>query len=265
MIAGLLVRIGLGALAPHLITMALGSLVVGGGAAAWFVGWTDWKTAGLLVLCLVLVGLLFTSESKAARVLIALVVGVTLYAKGRIDEGLTHDNTLEALAKAHQVEIATLRGNHAQALKTERERQETEGQKALLAAAEAKESFTQAKAQLKLELDRIKEGAKHATDADYLVFNADDIADLNRLRYDPAKRKGRGSVRSGPTKHKGSPKLDGKALPAPAKVRGYVHEQETGKGSRGPGREVVRAVPTKAPAVSQACQGEGCSIKWRGF
>jgi hypothetical protein len=270
MIARLLVKVGLSAAIPYLVQIALGSALFGGGLMTWLAGWSDWQTSVLLVFSLTLVAFLATSNSKASRVGMALVIGATLYIKGRIDEDVSHEAEMDSLKTSmeisHKADIARMRAAHDAALKVEEERQARISETLKQQAEAEKDVFDKAVSSLKEELRKIKEGAKDAADADSPVLDTDDVRSLNRLRHDPKQRKpGRTPVRRGKAKTSQGPVLDASPLSKTAGVPRKADEKAGSGGWMGLGFLSGGSLPASTLGLGQACEGAGCSISWRGF
>lgn len=259
-----MIRWIIGLVAPNLLRVALGGVLFGGSVSSWLLGWTDWKTAGLFLVCCVLIGLLTTTPSKTTRLMIAVVLGAALYIKGRIDEGLPHDKEIAELEESHNKAIASLHEQYKTSSEYEEARQARVHQEALQRADNIKAEFDSVKQRLRAELDKLKSEAANATDT-APVLDATDIAALNRLRYDPRTRARTRPVRGVKTKAWRSAGLDAKALPKASGVPKGRNVKVRTKGRVGPGRKAVRAVPAAPWFLGKTCEGSRCRIKWQWF
>ena len=161
----------------YAIPLAIGGALSAGGFSAWLAGWTDYKSAILMVIVIGVVLYAITTNSVIGRVAAALVIVAACYIKGRIDEGLKTEARLEAQA-------ASIHAAYKEATDAERARQASEAEAASQRAEAAKTEWEAERLRLRAELKQLSKGALDDKDAARDAFSVDAINRLNRLRFD---------------------------------------------------------------------------------
>lgn len=201
-------RLGLAAGGWILPLILFGGLSLGG-AGAWLAGWTDYKSAILLVVTIAGVAYALSTNSVIGKAIAVVIVVVAAYVKGRIDEGLQTEALLEKQAKEiHQT--------YKDATDAEVARQAAAAEEARKAAEAEKLVWQAERDKLRQALKDLEKGAIDDPDAMRDAFSADAIKRLNQLRFERKPAAPRRLSPKAPART--APVLDDPAVPAPPSV-----------------------------------------------
>lgn len=262
--------------APTLIGLAL----TGGGTAAILGGWTDHKTAILLVIVAGLCIAVYSTEAKWARTVILAIICVTLYIKGRIDEQVLAEDLAAAAKIMHENTVKGIHDQYRKAAAAEQARQERVNQEASSAAAVAKAEWDAERLRMQMALKQLQEEAARDPKANDQSLSADAVARIDKLRHNPrtAKRKrsrrvpaSRPKANYQPAQQRPQAAVDDPPLSPFAKLfEGWGSPSKLGgpdtlpaKADRGrvaKGSRTVRGVPPEEGRAGQTCIGAGCGI-----
>lgn len=262
----------------------LGAALTGGGGAIWLSGWTDHKTAILLVVVAALCIAVYTTEAKWARTVILVIICGTLYIKGRIDEQVLQEALMNAAKEMHERTVSGIHQGYRTAAAAEQARQERVNQEASTAAAVEKAEWDAERLRLRMALEQAQKEAANDPKANDQSLSADAVKRIDQLRHNPrAKRKRSRRVPASrpkadyqPAQQRSQAQVDDQALPSladvfkgwgwgtPNKLGGPTASDalpakaDRGRMDKGP-RE-VRGVPPEEGRAGAVCIGAGCGI-----
>lgn len=217
-LATFFIKRGLGYVVPWLLPAAIGLLVGGGGLASWWNELSDNKTILLgMVTAAAIAGLIYvavTIENQLVKtgaiLLMALVLIVAAYYKGRIDEELLTDMKVEEAVEAVHARYRT-------ETEAEKKRVEEINRQAREAGEQQRNEFRQEQARMRAELEAAKKEAADAKNAKRPSLDVDARKRLNRLRHNPRAPRVPGAsyqARPGATACLDAPPLPAPTLPA---------------------------------------------------
>lgn len=186
MLAALLARLGLQALAPLALPL-LAYLVLGGGAAG-FVWWNqlaDMPTALLAALSGGVFLAAIVTQSLLTRVSLGLVALVLALLAGIVNEQGRTEVQLDNLKTSHELELAKLNQAMRDKVELERQRQIKVNTEALKKAMDAQAQYDQERARLAEERAKLLKEAADDKDADRPALGVDAVDRINRLRHEP--------------------------------------------------------------------------------
>lgn len=184
-LTNLLIKWGLGAAIPYLVPILVGTLLGGGGLAAWWGDLADYKTAIVFVIGIGAGLVAMTTDNKLLKATALVVIVGMVYLKGHIDGTAEVDTKVKAAEDAGKAAVAATHAQYAAALQAEKDRQTKAADEARVAAAAAKAKWDKERAELKVTLQTLQKEAADAKDANEISLDIDDIRRLNQLRYDP--------------------------------------------------------------------------------
>lgn len=175
MLATLLARFGLQALAGYLIPTLLGLLLTGAVGASWWMGYADLSTMIYVGLIAALVASIFTFKSPVLQFLALGGIVVLCYMLGRHEEGKNVEAKVDAA-------VAIVHDEYAAAKAREEARLAEEARKARERAEAERKAWQAQIDQLLADLDAAKAAAEADEHAERPAFSLDAVNRLNAFR-----------------------------------------------------------------------------------
>lgn len=274
-----LVKKGLERFVTWIVPALLGMVLVSGGSAVYLSGWTDHKTAILLVVVAALCIAVYTTEAKWARTVILVIICGTLYIKGRIDEQVLQEDLAAAAKIMHDNTIKDIHTGYRTATDAERKRQERVNQEADSAAAVTKAEWDAERLRMRTLLEQAQKEAANDPKANDQSLSVDAVKRIDKLRHNPrtARRKrsrrvpaSRPKANYQPAQQRPQAKVDDPPLSpfaklfegwgSPSKLGGPALPAKADRGRVAKGHRQVRGVPPEEGRAGQTCIGQGCGI-----